>query len=116
MDKWDGYPFDRAALFDTLADATVSNPIVLTGDIHSNWVGRLLRDFDDERSQVVGTEFTCTSLTSGGDGEPQARQVSDMALSPVRFGRSGLASSIAKVARWLDAPDHLRAEQHHVES
>ena len=36
-------------------------------------MGRLLRDFDDEHSEVVGTEFTCTSLTSGGDGEPQGR-------------------------------------------
>jgi len=73
MDKWDGYPFDRAALLDTFTEASVSNPIVLTGDIHSNWVARLLRDFENERSEVVGTEFTCTSLTSGGDGEPQSR-------------------------------------------
>jgi alkaline phosphatase D len=72
MDKWDGYPFDRAALFDALADSGAGNPIVLTGDIHSNWVGRLLRDFDDVNSEVLGTEFTCTSLTSGGNGEPSA--------------------------------------------
>ncbi len=72
MDKWDGYPFDRQALFDVLANTGVTNPIVLTGDIHSNWVGRLLRDFNDENSEVLGTEFTCTSLTSGGDGEPSA--------------------------------------------
>ena len=72
MDKWDGYPADRSALLDTLATESVSNPIVLTGDIHSTWVGRLLRDFDDVDSEIVGTEFTCTSLTSGGNGEPEA--------------------------------------------
>ena len=45
---------------------------MLTGDIHSNWVARLLRDFDDERSQVVGTEFAGTSLTSGRNGQEQS--------------------------------------------
>lgn len=71
MDKWDGYPVERDAVLGLLADGAVANPIVLTGDIHSNWVGRLLRDFDDEGSEVVGTEFTGTSLTSGGNGEPR---------------------------------------------
>ena len=72
MDKWDGYPLERQALLDTLADSSVSNPIVLTGDIHSNWVSRLLRDFEDESSTVVATEFTGTSISSGGNGMPQA--------------------------------------------
>ena len=42
--------------------------MVLTGDIHSNWVADLQLDFDDERSALVGTEFVGTSITSGGDG------------------------------------------------
>lgn len=70
MDKWDGYPLERAELLATLEDAAVSNPVVLTGDIHSSWVTRLLRDFDDERSAVVGTELVGTSVSSGGDGRP----------------------------------------------
>jgi alkaline phosphatase D len=73
MDKWDGYPVERQALLDAIAETAVANPIVLTGDIHSNWVARLLRDFENERSPVVGTEFAGTSLTSGGDGQPQAQ-------------------------------------------
>lgn len=72
MDKWDGYPVERQALLDALAGSGARNPVVLTGDIHSNWVARLLRDFDDPDSEVVGTEFAGTSLTSGGNGEPQA--------------------------------------------
>ncbi|MDH3270526.1 MAG: alkaline phosphatase D family protein [Gemmatimonadota bacterium] len=70
MDKWDGYPRERTSLLAAMADSGVSNPVVLTGDIHSSWVTRLLRDFDDERSQVVGTEFVGTSLTSGRNGRP----------------------------------------------
>jgi alkaline phosphatase D len=68
MDKWDGYPLERQALLDVLADGEVANPVVLTGDIHSNWVTDLMRDFDDERSEIVGTEFVGTSLSSSGDG------------------------------------------------
>lgn len=69
MDKWDGYPSERRAVLDALGDSGASNPVVLTGDIHSSWVTRLLRDFDDERSQVVGTELVGTSVSSGGDGQ-----------------------------------------------
>jgi alkaline phosphatase D len=72
MDKWDGYPAERQDLLDVMADSGAGNPIVLTGDIHSNWVARLLRNFDDEGSQVVGTEFAGTSLTTGGNGMDQA--------------------------------------------
>lgn len=69
MDKWDGYPLERDWLLGALGDSGVSNPVVLTGDIHSSWVTRLLRDFDDERSPVVATELVGTSVTSGGDGQ-----------------------------------------------
>ena len=72
MDKWDGYPVERRAVLDVFGDSGARNPIVLTGDIHSNWVARLLRDFDDENSQVVGTEFAGTSLTSGRNGQEQS--------------------------------------------
>ena len=68
MDKWDGYPAERQALLDFLAEEGTPNPIVLTGDIHSNWVTDLKRDFDEESSEIVGTEFVGTSLSSGGNG------------------------------------------------
>lgn len=71
MDKWDGYPAERDRVLEVLGADDVSNPVVLTGDLHSNWVSRLHRDFSDERSEVVATEFAGTSLTSGGDGVDQ---------------------------------------------
>ena len=55
-----------------------SNPIVLTGDIHSNWVADLKADFGDERSPTVAAEFVGTSLSSSGDGfkqRPETPQV-----------------------------------------
>ncbi len=73
MDKWDGYPVERQALMDTLGDTGASNPVILTGDIHSNWVTRLLRDFRNPRSEIVGTEFVGTSISSGGNGRPITR-------------------------------------------
>jgi len=68
MDKWDGYVTARRRLLDFLARERPSNPIVLTGDIHSNWVADLKTDFDDPSSATVATEFVGTSITSGGDG------------------------------------------------
>ena len=69
MDKWDGYPAERQVLMDYLAEVRPSNPVVLTGDIHSNWVADLKHDFDDLSSETVATELIGTSLTSGGDGQ-----------------------------------------------
>ena len=68
MDIWDGYPFERDQLLQHMHDRKTPNPVVLTGDIHSNWVADLSLDFDDSRAPVVATEFVGTSITSGGDG------------------------------------------------
>jgi len=46
----------------------IPNPVVLTGDIHVNWVNDLQLDFQDPKSPVVGTEFVGTAMTSGGNG------------------------------------------------
>jgi alkaline phosphatase D len=67
LDQWDGYPAARQRLFDDLRATESSNPVVLTGDVHSSWVGNLAMDFDDADSEVVGTEFVGTSVSSDGD-------------------------------------------------
>ena len=61
-----------------LAERRPANPVVLTGDIHSNWVNDLKTDYFDERAPVVGTEFAGTSISSGGDGSdvrPNTEQI-----------------------------------------
>jgi alkaline phosphatase D len=68
MDAWDGYPASRERILDFVDRRRVQNPVVLTGDVHANWANDILRDFDDQASEVVGTEFVGTSITSGGDG------------------------------------------------
>ena len=68
MDQWSGYEAARNRVLKFLHERKPSNPIVLTGDIHSNWVADLKLDFADEKSPVVGTEFVGTSISSGGDG------------------------------------------------
>ncbi len=68
MDQWPGYAHERAALLRFLRERAVPNPVVLTGDIHSNWCNELR--IDDRRADepVVATEFVATSLSSGGNG------------------------------------------------
>jgi alkaline phosphatase D len=68
MDKWGAYPAALNRFLNFLKERKPSNPIVITGDIHSNWVADLKANFDDPASAVVGTEFIGTSITSGGDG------------------------------------------------
>jgi len=68
MDKWAGYNVELKDVMRFLAQRKPNNPIVLTGDIHSNWVTDLKADFDKPESAVVGAEFTGTSISSSGDG------------------------------------------------
>jgi alkaline phosphatase D len=68
MDQWAGYEVARNRLLGFIAERKIANPVVLTGDIHSNWVADLKPDFSREDSPVVGTEFVGTSISSGGDG------------------------------------------------
>jgi alkaline phosphatase D len=67
-DAWDGYAAQRDRFVDHFRQRGVSNPVVLTGDVHANWASEILDDFDNPDSQVVGAEFVATSITSGGDG------------------------------------------------
>jgi alkaline phosphatase D len=64
VDAWDGYPAARARFLQMLQTLKPSNPIVLSGDIHSAWASNLLSDFSNPQSQVLAAEFTCTSVTS----------------------------------------------------
>ncbi|RMG41943.1 MAG: alkaline phosphatase [Planctomycetota bacterium] len=68
MDQWPGYEISRRRLLRFFYEAQISNPVVLTGDIHTNWVNDLQLDAARDDSPVVATEFVGTSLTSGGNG------------------------------------------------
>jgi alkaline phosphatase D len=68
MDQWPGYELNRRRMLKFFSERKNLNPIVIAGDIHSNWANNLLVDFDDLGGRTVGTEFVGTSITSGGDG------------------------------------------------
>ncbi|MEZ6121829.1 MAG: alkaline phosphatase D family protein [Planctomycetaceae bacterium] len=68
MDQWPGYEVSRRRLLNFFHDRKIPNPVVLTGDIHLNWVNDLQLNFEDPASPLVGTELVGTSMTSGGNG------------------------------------------------
>jgi alkaline phosphatase D len=70
MDQWPGYAHERMALMKFMAEKRVKNPVVLTGDIHTNWVNNLRVDDRKPEQPLVATEFVGTSISSGGNGSP----------------------------------------------
>jgi alkaline phosphatase D len=68
MDSWNGYEAARKRLVASMRDRKLSNPVVITGDIHSNWVGDLKIDYREEHEPIIATEFVGTSISTGGDG------------------------------------------------
>ncbi|HEY3966074.1 MAG TPA: alkaline phosphatase D family protein [Planctomycetaceae bacterium] len=68
MDQWPGAAFERMALLRFLRDRKVPNPVVLTGDIHSNWANELRVDDRRHDEAAVAAEFVGTSISTGGNG------------------------------------------------
>ncbi|HVU87466.1 MAG TPA: alkaline phosphatase D family protein [Pirellulales bacterium] len=68
MDKWAGYEADRRRLLNFLAERKPANPVVLTGDIHTNWACDITTDYNKQDAKNVGVEFVGTSISSSGDG------------------------------------------------
>jgi alkaline phosphatase D len=104
MDQWSGYDVPRQRLLRFLAERRIPNPVVLTGDIHSNWVNDLRVDFDNESDPTIATEFVGTSISSGGNGVPTPNGTDTMlAENPfVRFHNAerGYVSCKVTPAEW----------------
>lgn len=66
QDSWPGYPAARNRILSHLMSRGISNPVVLTGDIHTAWANDLKADWGDPSSQTIGTEYICTSISAGG--------------------------------------------------
>jgi alkaline phosphatase D len=75
MDSWDGYPAERARLMEFLATSKPRNPIVLSGDSHTNLIADLKANFDKKDSPTVGVEFAGTSISSGGTSKKNQKKV-----------------------------------------
>ena len=87
MDKWDGYVSARQRLLNFLSEEAPANPIVITGDVHNNFVADLKTDFEDPASAIVGSEFIGTSISSGGDGQDFPPRVeAGLTANHIKFG------------------------------
>ena len=67
-DQWDGYQADQRTLLAAMATSGQTDPVVLTGDIHSSWANDLPTNCDSYLGDgnSVGVEFVCPSVTSDG--------------------------------------------------
>lgn len=105
MDNWNGYVAARARLLGFMQKRQPSNPVVLTGDIHSNWVCDLKANFDAPESAIVATEFVGTSISSGGDGNNNPAEANRrLAANPhVKFfnGQRGYVRCTLLPESWL---------------
>jgi alkaline phosphatase D len=77
MDQWPGYEFERRNLIRYFRDAQIRNPVVLTGDIHTNWANELVLDFEQPEQGSAAVEFVGTSISSGGDGQLEPKSLQD---------------------------------------
>jgi alkaline phosphatase D len=105
MDQWPGCAYERMRLVEFLADRRVPNPVVLTGDIHSNWVNELRVDDRKPETPVVATELVGTSISSGGNGSREPKNLKTvLAENPcVRFHNNerGYVRCTVDAGTWL---------------
>ena len=73
MDKWSGYPAERDRILAAIAERARDRTVVITGDVHSNWVYDTRRGFDQSARPSIAAEFVGTSISSGGDGSDAIR-------------------------------------------
>ncbi|HKS06877.1 MAG TPA: alkaline phosphatase D family protein [Gemmatimonadaceae bacterium] len=81
MDKWSGYPAERDRILAAIAERARNRTVILTGDIHNNWVYDVRRGFDATDRPIVAAEFVGTSLSSGGDGADTIARINDAYLA-----------------------------------
>jgi len=104
-DGWDGYPFARKRLLESIVQRKLSGVVVLGGDVHSHYVADLKADDDDANAPTIATEFCGTSITSLG--LPQSRLDAALRFNPhIRYGRSDQRGYL----RLTLTPQALRAQ------
>jgi alkaline phosphatase D len=81
-DGWDGYVAERQQILDWVVEHGTSNPVVLTGDSHQNWVRNVPPDFRNFDGQPVATEFMGTSISTNGDPATPSTRYGDDPYNP----------------------------------
>jgi alkaline phosphatase D len=72
-DGWDGYPRARERLLEAIAAPRVSNPLVLSGDVHMAAVTDLKLNYEDAKAPVIAAEFVCPSISSQGPSQQRTK-------------------------------------------
>jgi alkaline phosphatase D len=107
MDPWAGYPVARDRLIAFMAERRERDIVILTGDIHSNFVMDVKRDVHDPASPTVATEFVGTSISSGGDGRDRwpflGNYEQDVPTMKYHDGRRGYVTCEVLPGEWRAA-------------
>lgn len=86
-DGWSGYPAARQRQLDSIAERSVANPVILSGDIHAFLANEVHARPGDPDSPILATELVTTSISS--PGPPQSRLDGWVPENPnVQFARS----------------------------
>jgi len=120
-DGWDGYAPARQRLTDALQRNAVSNPVMLGGDVHENWVGYLKADYSQttsaQASAAIGVEFCGTSITSTAGSSAVEKTPERLAENPhfvfadAKFRGYGVVDFTAKqLTTTLRVVDNVRAK------
>jgi alkaline phosphatase D len=93
MDGWSGYPVARKRLAAYMSTRRERDFVVLTGDIHANFVMDVKADLRDANGPTVAAEFIGTSISSAGDGRDRWPQLmsyeTDMPMMQYHSARRG---------------------------
>lgn len=92
LDTWDGYPIERATLYDSFYANNIKNLVFITGDIHTSWAFDVVANPKDNNKYnrktgkgVIGAEFVTPSVSSTNLDEKApkviAKLVSDVLVS-----------------------------------
>jgi alkaline phosphatase D len=81
-DSWDGYVAERQTILDWMVEHGTSNPVVLTGDSHQNWVRNVPPDYRNFDGQPVATELLGTSISTNGNPVVQSVRYGDDPFNP----------------------------------
>ncbi len=104
MDPWSGYPAARDRLIAWMASRRDRDFVILSGDIHANFVMDVTATAGDATTPTVATEFIGTSITSNGDGSdrwPQYRSYeTDMPTMKYHDARRGYVRCEVTADTW----------------
>lgn len=97
LDQWDGFPAERALLFQTFKKAGIKNFVTITGDLHSFVTGYQKVNFDDPLDVPIGVEFVVGSTTSSNFAEETGPSSLGVPLAPINVITQVLTASNAHI-------------------